>query len=132
MSIFPWSQVCLTLRILGFIFSTSSTFFSLFFLFPKVIVHFPCTLVDTLSPNVTLHFSLFVRLKNLILSPVICLEHPLSIYHWHFLFLTYRATFHPVIFSSTCFSFHILLYLLLGMLVFKDCIGNLHSMNLWP
>ncbi|CAL0318734.1 unnamed protein product [Lupinus luteus] len=34
-----------------------------------------------LSPYVTYHFSIGVRTKNLLLSPVICFEQPLSKYH---------------------------------------------------
>ena len=132
MSICPWSQVWVTLRRLGFIFSTSSTFSYLFFLFPKVIVPFPSILADTLSPNVTLPFYFFIILRNFLLSPIICLENPLLIYHWHFFFLTYKDTLHYVTFSSTFVSFHIFLSLLLGILIFKDCVGNLHSLALWP
>jgi hypothetical protein len=93
---------------------------------------FPSILANTLSPKVTLPLSVFVIVRNLSLSPVTCFEHPLSIYHFHFLFFAYRDILHSDTFSSICFSLHIFLSCLLVFNIFKECIGNLHSLVLWP
>ncbi len=57
--------------------------------------------------KVTLHVLYSLSDKNILLSPIICLEHPFSTYQWLPWFWAYKTTPHSS-FLSTLFFFYVL------------------------
>ena len=105
-SMCPWSHIWMTLSRLWFIFSVSITLFSDASFLPKLIVPFPRILNELSLPNVIVP-SFSCNHRNVLLFPVICLEHPLSTHWWLLEFWACKVILHSAICKSSCFFFQI-------------------------
>jgi len=93
---------------LFFILSTSRTFPTTTSLFRRLIVPFDKILVELSLENMADPSFYFFNVTNIFLSPIICFEHPLSIYQWIILFWACKKNPHSSTFNSSCFLFQVI------------------------
>ena len=118
-TLWPWSHIWLTLRILCFISSTSRTFCAFSFLFPIQTVPSSMILVELSFSKEIDPFLSFRNVRNLSLSHVMCSEHPLSTYQLCFFCLAFRA----IVLSYSCHFLRFLSMTVVILLRFfmRDC-----------
>ena len=91
--------IWLTLRILCYKYSTYKRFSLLMFPLSRLRVPFPSILTVVLPPNVTLSSFSFFKVRNLVYSPLMWLEHLLLMCHWFPLFWAWSAICASIYFS---------------------------------